>query len=258
MKVGRECISHYSTLRRYCVFSHDELVCQMALQAELLSPNVALAAYRDMRGMLHEERRLRKALLDGGVTEAEREAFELLPDDERQCRLCKTTCFLSCVTCACSGHRARACLRHAAELCACPPARRRLRYRYTLDELPALLARLGRKADAFREWAEAVRDALDPETAKTCDLEGLRALLRRARDLRLPRTDLVRALHTAVEDADKCLSVIHQLDLNKMRTRGRRDRHDPKYRLTLHELTLFAREIDGLACVLPEGECTCR
>ena len=37
-----------------------------------------------------------------GTTEAERAAFELLPDDERQCDVCKTTCFLSAVTCDCS------------------------------------------------------------------------------------------------------------------------------------------------------------
>lgn len=69
------------------------------------------------------------------------------------------------------------------------------------------------------------------------------------------KTELVRALETAIEDAEKCASVIQQLDLNKMRTRTRH--HDPKYRLSIHELTLFAAEIDGLACVLPEGWC-CR
>lgn len=62
--MGRECIQHYSTLRRYCVFSHDELVCKMALSADALSLSVALAAYRDLRAMLHDERKLRKALLD--------------------------------------------------------------------------------------------------------------------------------------------------------------------------------------------------
>ena len=36
-----------------------------------------------------------------GVKKAEREAFELLPDDERQCNYCKTTCFLSAITCPC-------------------------------------------------------------------------------------------------------------------------------------------------------------
>ncbi|XP_053618891.1 lysine-specific demethylase 5 isoform X2 [Plodia interpunctella] len=249
LKMGRECIAHYSTLRRYCVFSHDELVCKMALEADSLSVCVALAAYRDMRTMLHDERKLRKSLLDWGVTEAEREAFELLPDDERQCHLCKTTCFLSCVTCACSAHVA--CLRHHAQLCACAPAARKLRYRYTLDELPAMLEKLRSKSEQFRAWAESVQNALDPLTAKCCDLDGLRAFLRRAADLKMPKTELVRALETAIEDAEKCASVIAQLDLNKMRTRTRH--HDPKYRLTLHELTLFAAEIDGLACVLPEG-----
>ncbi|XP_045539798.1 lysine-specific demethylase lid [Papilio machaon] len=249
LKMGRECIAHYSTLRRYCVFSHDELVCKMALEADALSLTVALAAYRDMRTMLHDERKLRKGLLDWGVTEAEREAFELLPDDERQCQLCKTTCFLSCVTCACTSHVA--CLRHYAQLCTCPPAAHKLRYRYTLDELPAMLDKLKKKSELFREWAEAVQNALDPDTPKTCDLDGLRAHLRRAHELKMHKTELVRALETAIEDAEKCASVIQQLDLNKMRTRTRH--HDPKYRLTIHELTLFAAEIDGLACVLPEG-----
>ncbi|CAD0206332.1 unnamed protein product [Chrysodeixis includens] len=284
LKMGRECIAHYSTLRRNCVFSHDELVCKMALEADSLSLTVALAAYRDMRTMLHDERKLRKGLLDWnividdtkpsprlyiisaileamynqymfateplhGVTEAEREAFELLPDDERQCQLCKTTCFLSCVTCACTPHVA--CLRHYTQLCACPPHTHRLRYRYTLDELPAMLEKLKKKSEQFREWAEAVQNALDPDTPKTCDLDGLRAHLKRAHDLKMHKTELVRALETAIEDAEKCASVIQQLDLNKMRTRTRH--HDPKYRLTIHELTLFAAEIDGLACVLPEG-----
>ncbi|XP_047540881.1 lysine-specific demethylase lid [Vanessa atalanta] len=249
LKMGRECIAHYSTLRRYCVFSHDELVCKMALEADSLSLTVALAAYRDMRTMLHDERKLRKSLLDWGVTEAEREAFELLPDDERQCHECKTTCFLSCVTCTCTPHVA--CLRHHDRLCACAPAAHKLRYRYTLDELPAMLEKLKRKSEQFREWAEAVQNALDPDTPKTCDLDGLRAHLKRAHDLKMHKTELVRALETAIEDAEKCASVIQQLDLNKMRTRTRH--HDPKYRLSIHELTLFAAEIDGLACVLPEG-----
>ncbi|XP_045487990.1 lysine-specific demethylase lid [Pieris rapae] len=249
LKMGRECIGHYSTLRRYCVFSHDELVCKMALEADTLSLTVALAAYRDMRTMLHDERKLRKALLDWGVTEAEREAFELLPDDERQCHLCKTTCFLSCVTCTCTQNVA--CLRHFHQLCDCSPAVHKLRYRYTLDELPAMLEKLKRKSEQFREWAEAVQNALDPDTPKTCDLDGLRVHLKRAHDLKIHKTELVRALETAIEDAEKCASVIQQLDLNKMRTRTRH--HDPKYKLTIHELTLFAAEIDGLACVLPEG-----
>lgn len=59
------------------------------------------------------------------------------------------------------------------------------RYRYTLDELPAMLDKLKKKSDQFREWAEAVQNALDPDTPKTCDLDGLRAYLKKAHDLKV-------------------------------------------------------------------------
>ena len=42
-----------------------------------------------MLTMVETEKKHRRALLEGGVKEAEREAFELLPEDERQCAICK-------------------------------------------------------------------------------------------------------------------------------------------------------------------------
>lgn len=59
------------------------------------------------------------------------------------------------------------------------------RYRYTLDELPMMLDKLKRRSETFREWADAVSKALDPETPKSCDLEGLRAHLKRAQELKV-------------------------------------------------------------------------
>ena len=70
-------------------------VCNMAAKADLLTLEVAAATYKDMLIMAETEKKMRRQLLEAGVTEAEREAFELLPDDERQCAICKTTCFLS-------------------------------------------------------------------------------------------------------------------------------------------------------------------
>ena len=95
-----------------------------------------------------------------GVCEAEREAFELLPDDERQCDFCKTTCFLSAITCPCTPDRV-VCLHHVNKLCKCPPSKYCLRYRYTLDELPAMMHRLKVRADCYENWNRAVREALD-------------------------------------------------------------------------------------------------
>lgn len=62
-----------------------------------------------------------------GITEAEREAFELLPDDERQCDKCKTTCFLSALACSNCPERL-VCLYHTQDLCNCPTEKLYLRY----------------------------------------------------------------------------------------------------------------------------------
>ena len=91
-------MEHYSTMRRFCVFCHDELVCKMATHPETLTLQAAAHCYQDMLTMLDTEKKQRRALLEAGVKEAEREAFELLPEEERQCAVCKTTCFMSALT----------------------------------------------------------------------------------------------------------------------------------------------------------------
>lgn len=62
--MGRECVNHYSTLRRFCVFSHDELVCKMALDPDKLNLGIATACYLDMAEMVDTEKKLRKSLLE--------------------------------------------------------------------------------------------------------------------------------------------------------------------------------------------------
>ena len=51
-----------------------------------------------MLTMVDNEKKQRRALLEAGVKEAEMEAFKQLPEEERQCALCKTTCFMSALT----------------------------------------------------------------------------------------------------------------------------------------------------------------
>lgn len=62
--MGRECVNHYSMLRRFCVFSHDELVCKMALTPEKLNFGIATACYLDMAEMVDSEKKMRKSLLE--------------------------------------------------------------------------------------------------------------------------------------------------------------------------------------------------
>ncbi|KAK2585208.1 hypothetical protein KPH14_009914 [Odynerus spinipes] len=251
LKMGRECISHYSNLRRFCVFSHDELVCKMSLDPDSLDIGIATATYHDMLQMVDDEKKLRKNLLEWGVTEAEREAFELLPDDERQCEACKTTCFLSAVTCSCHSSQL-VCLRHFTDLCDCPPEKHTLRYRYTLDELPIMLQKLKLKAESFDSWVSKVKEAMDPKNDKV-ELNELKELLNEAENKKFPDSELLTALTTAVQDAEKCASVAQQLLNNKQRTRTRQS-VETKYKLTVEELTLFYKEITNLCCELKESD----
>lgn len=67
LEKGRDCVEHYSQLHRFCVFSHDELVCKIASSAPELSLEIATAAYKDMLKMVESEKELRKVLRAWGV-----------------------------------------------------------------------------------------------------------------------------------------------------------------------------------------------
>lgn len=60
MPLGRQCVDHYRMLHRYNVFSHDEMVCNMATKAGTLNMVLASAVHKDMVLMIQEERELRE------------------------------------------------------------------------------------------------------------------------------------------------------------------------------------------------------
>uniref|UniRef100_A0A1B0CWY8 [histone H3]-trimethyl-L-lysine(4) demethylase n=1 Tax=Lutzomyia longipalpis TaxID=7200 RepID=A0A1B0CWY8_LUTLO len=247
LKMGRECINHYSTLRRFCVFSHDELVCKMALEPDKLNMGIATACFLDMAEMVDTEKKLRKSLLEWGVTNALREPFELLPDDERQCECCKTTCFLSAVQCGCS--QALVCLRHYTELCKkCPPAALTLKYRYTLDELPLMLRRLKAKVETFERWVQRVRGAMVPSGSEKITIEELQSLVSEAKEKHYPSSTMLDCLVENLNEANKCVRVIQQLIYYQERAQAKAS--DTPYRLTLDELDLFDHEISNLCCTI--------
>ncbi|TFJ98281.1 SH2 domain-containing protein 6 [Platysternon megacephalum] len=239
LPAGRQCIEHYRRLRRYCVFSHEELICKMAACPEKLDLNLAAAVHKEMFILVQEERKLRKALLDKGVTEAEREAFELLPDDERQCDKCKTTCFLSALACYdCPAHLV--CLYHIHDLCKCPSSRQ---YRYTLDELPAMLHKLKVRAESFDTWANKVRIALEVEDGRKRTLEELRALESEARERKFPDNELLHRLKSCLAEAERCVSDALGL-ISGLETGV------PAVPLSLEELRAFLERMSSVPCVM--------
>ncbi|CAG9828368.1 unnamed protein product [Diabrotica balteata] len=250
LSIGRECVLHYSNLRRYCVFSHDEVVCKMSLISSQLDYTLAAATYNDMLVMLDMEKNLRKAVLDSGVTNAEREAFELLHDDERQCEICKTTCFLSAMTCSCSAEKL-VCLRHFQNHCECSPEKRTLRYRYTLEELPRMMQNLKVIAESFEAWVANVNEVLDPNLPKRT-LTFCRELLHEATVKKFPKSELIQKFSAALELAEKYANGVEQLDPNKMRTRHS---NDAKITLTFNQLVEFSSELEDVFCHVDETNC---
>lgn len=55
-------MEHYRLLNRYCVFSHDEMICRMAAKAETLDVVVASTVEKDMAIMIEDEKALREAV----------------------------------------------------------------------------------------------------------------------------------------------------------------------------------------------------
>uniref|UniRef100_A0A673Y271 [histone H3]-trimethyl-L-lysine(4) demethylase n=1 Tax=Salmo trutta TaxID=8032 RepID=A0A673Y271_SALTR len=234
LPAGRSCIEHYRRLRRYCVFSHEELTCKMAACPEKLDLNLAAATHREMFSIVQEERELRKGLLERGITEAEREAFELLPDDERQCDNCKTTCFLSALACSNCTERL-VCLYHTQDLCNCPTDKLYLRYRYTLDELLAMLHRLKVRAESFDSWANRVKEALEQEEGNKTGVTDLEVLKAEAAEKKFPDNELLQRLNTALTDTQHC-------------------QHTSTERMTLAELKALVEKMENLPCVISQLE----
>ncbi len=60
--MGRQCVAHYRRLHRYCVFSHEELLCKMAADPESLDVELAAAVFKEMGEMMEEETKLRQGV----------------------------------------------------------------------------------------------------------------------------------------------------------------------------------------------------
>uniref|UniRef100_A0A1A8UCF2 [histone H3]-trimethyl-L-lysine(4) demethylase n=1 Tax=Nothobranchius furzeri TaxID=105023 RepID=A0A1A8UCF2_NOTFU len=244
LPAGRHCIEHYRHLRRYCVFSHEELTCKMAASPEKLDLNLAAATHREMFIIVQEERKLRKSLMERGITEAEREAFELLPDDERQCDKCKTTCFLSALACSNCPERL-VCLYHTQDLCNCPAEKLYLRYRYTLDELLAMLHRLKVRSESFDSWANRVKESLEQDEGHKIDVSDLEKLKMEAVEKKFPDNELLRKLNSVLKDITYCQQASAELLSNTKSGEGR---------MSLEQLKSLVEKMLNLPCGINQLE----
>ncbi|XP_075458456.1 lysine-specific demethylase 5A isoform X2 [Ascaphus truei] len=253
LPMGRQCVNHYRRLRRHCVFSHEELIFKMAADPECLDVGLAAVVCKEMTVMIEEETRLRESVIQLGVLQSEEEVFELVPDDERQCTSCRTTCFLSALTCSCDAERL-VCLHHPGELCPCPMQNKCLRYRYSLEDLPSLLHGVKSRAQSYDTWVSRATEALSASLNHKKDVIELKVMLEDAEDRKYPENELYRRLRDAVKEADTCASVA-QLLLAKKQKHSRLSPECGKTRtkLTMEELKAFVQQLFSLPCIINQA-----
>uniref|UniRef100_A0A4W5NUP7 [histone H3]-trimethyl-L-lysine(4) demethylase n=1 Tax=Hucho hucho TaxID=62062 RepID=A0A4W5NUP7_9TELE len=246
MPMGRMCVDHYRQLNRYCVFSHDEMVCKMASKADTtMDVALASAVQRDMTVMLLEEDKLRDKVSKMGVQRSQQAEYDLLPDEERQCAKCRTTCYLSALTCPCSPGQL-VCLHHAHDLCSCTPSKLTLNYRFTMAELYPMMEAVTLRAESYTYWFSHVSDILEAKQDKKSGLEELRSLVVEAEVKRFPQSDLLRQLRTVTLDSEKCAVVAQQLLIGKRKTQSQN-------LLTVEELRSFVRQLHNLPCSIRQA-----
>ncbi|XP_040049420.2 lysine-specific demethylase 5B-B isoform X2 [Gasterosteus aculeatus] len=252
MPLGRQCVDHYRMLGRYNVFSHDEMVCNMAAKASTLDVVLASAVHKDMVVMLQEEETQRENVKKMGMVHTTEAKYDHLQDDERQCARCRTTCYLSAVTCPCSPG-VLVCLHHVNDLCSCPIGDYTLNLRYTLDELFPMMTAVKQRAELYDEWASLVKETLEAKLEKKKGLPVFRSLLAESESKLFPDNDLLRRLRMVTQDGEKCSSVAQQLLNGKRQTRYRFGSGKSCSQLSVEELSSFVRQLYNLSCSLPQA-----
>lgn len=241
--IGRECIHHYARLGRNCVFSHDELICKMAIMYDSLERDVGLVLVKDMAIMVESERLRRTRALRLGVGNAVHVEFDKLPDDERQCCICNTTVFLSAVACPCDFSRL-ACLDHITKLCNCETKNYIMKYQLKLDLLQNLLDMISSKLCGFGNWTSRVQEALNGREKKV-SLRGLTELLVEAKEKEFPHSELIELLEYHVRRCIECSALSKALVANC-------SKKDSPSKITIEDLEQFFQEVEKLPCSISE------
>ncbi|PAA72229.1 hypothetical protein BOX15_Mlig015885g1 [Macrostomum lignano] len=245
LPVGRQCVDHYASIGRHCVFSHEELVCAAAIAAVQKPACIKESQLPELLFELQivvdrEERELQVLAAlsvpsdssksdgtNGGKFDSNErgfERFEVLPDDDRQCSVCSTTLYVSAIVCQCLPRRLL-CLSHSDQLC--PKCTSHLLYRHTVPELRKLVASLSDRTTGLEQWRRESTDLLarmrrarQASGDSKCSTmttrptrEQLAELCNRARkQLGVPRScPILAELRSALALADQAASIVQVL-----------------------------------------------
>ncbi|KAK0412821.1 hypothetical protein QR680_006430 [Steinernema hermaphroditum] len=236
LRMGRLCLQNYASVRRNCVFAHDELVLKVAKSPEKLSICMCVSIVEELYNIQSHEEAGRTMMKERGVVNSERVTFEEILDDLRTCIYCRSTIYMSGLKCAHPGRIV--CLEHVEFLCEhCKPEECTIQYRHTMEELRTFINRLEKRTAGFDAWILQVRQFInvDNKDVPKMKLEEARSLVDRGVTSKYPLTNEVAELKDLIKACEKPLHDANSILTRKIRLRNstrcqkadeRKDSHD--------------------------------
>ncbi|KAG6845439.1 hypothetical protein H0H87_009347 [Tephrocybe sp. NHM501043] len=253
LSYGRDCVARYREHRKLPVFSHDELLVTITQQSH--SIKTATWLHKSLEEMTERELAARAKARAMGLPEILQE--EDRPDDQYQCNICKTFCYLSFVMCSCTTNVT--CVDHADLLCEDRPAHQlTLRKRFSDKDLTETQTKFTERANAPSFWRNKLSKVL-LESSRP-HIRHLRALLAEGDRINYPLPELS-SLRKCVNRANEWIDAANTFTVRKQsrkrsrRPRGRPSLNDPAPLLddpgdrpdrSLDELYALSREVEDL------------
>ncbi|KAK6347123.1 hypothetical protein TWF696_007202 [Orbilia brochopaga] len=247
---GRAGVQRYHEFRKQPVFSHEELLLTAAARdtsiktALWLAP--ALEKIRDTE--LESRNELRETI--PGITEQLVEGD--LAEEQYQCIVCKSYCYLSQVICDCTTNVG--CLEHWRDICDCSSDKRILRLKHSDDGLRELVDKVRDKANMPKAWTAKLQKFMleSPRPA----LKTLRSLL--AEGEKIPATiPELPALKSFVDRANEWVEEATNYISRKQQNRRKNEkvwRKGNAKAAELEERDKELRKVDNIVRLLQEAD----
>uniref|UniRef100_A0A0R3S4U1 [histone H3]-trimethyl-L-lysine(4) demethylase n=1 Tax=Elaeophora elaphi TaxID=1147741 RepID=A0A0R3S4U1_9BILA len=249
LRKGRFCIMEYARVHRNCVFSHEELLIKMAKSATQLSLDVGVAVQEELYEIILREKNLRESVTSKGVTESARVEYEHIPDDFRACAICKTTLFMSSISCK---HRKLVCLEHIDHVCAlCQTTDLTFNYRYTAQELNYMSKMLSYGICDYETWKSKLLSAINTKSGDVKPtIDDLRILVNVSKARHFPQCEAVDEAVNIIKRSENIMQNARALMSRRIRTRNNLRKHANECPADIKDIEELEQSIEELPCSL--------
>ncbi|KAF3927282.1 hypothetical protein ABW20_dc0110367 [Dactylellina cionopaga] len=247
---GRAGVERYHEFRKQPVFSHEELLLTAAARDTSIKTALWLApALEKIRDAELESRSNLREIVPG-ITEQLVEGD--LAEEQYQCIVCKSYCYLSQVICDCTTNVG--CIEHHQDICDCSSDKLILRLKHTDEALRELVDKVRDKANMPKAWTAKLQKFMleSPRPA----LKTLRSLL--AEGEKIPATiPELPALKSFVERANEWVEEATNYISRKQQNRRKNEkvwRKGNAKAAELEERDKELRKVDNIVRLLQEAD----